>query len=193
MAARRSLIGAPRLGACLAAACAAGALGACDTGMPGAGASTADAQDAPDAQPEAPETVPVRLGPDTFRLELALDNETRTKGLGGRAVIPRDGGMLFVFPQAAQLAFVMRDCPVPIDVAFLDGAGRVVAIHEMHPEAPRAEDEGFWEYENRLQRYSSRFASQIVVETAGGRMREVGLKVGDLVPIDADALKRRAR
>ena len=32
---------------------------------------------------------------------------------------------------------VMRDCRVAIDVAFLDGAGRVVAIHEMPVEPPR--------------------------------------------------------
>ena len=32
----------------------------------------------------APKTMPVALGSQTFTLELALDNETRTKGLGGR-------------------------------------------------------------------------------------------------------------
>jgi uncharacterized membrane protein (UPF0127 family) len=177
-------------GVALGAACMALVAG-CDAGMAG-GDAPAEAGAASDEQ-EAPETVRVRLGDETFRLELALDPEKRTLGLGGREEIARDGGMLFVFPQAAQLSFVMRDCPIPIDVAFLDGGGRVVAIHEMQPEEPRGEDEGFWEYENRLRRYSSRFASQIVVETAGGRLAEVGLKVGDLVPIDTEALKERAR
>lgn len=186
MAPRRRMTARLALGAGLVA------LGAgCDTGMAGADAP-ADAKSADDA-PHAPETTRVRLGEETFRLELALDNETRTLGLGGRTRIPSDGGMLFVFPQPAQLSFVMRDCPVPIDVAFLDGGGRVVAIHEMHPEAPRREGEGPWEYESRLERYSSRFAAQFAVETAGGRMAEVGLKVGDLVPIDTEALKERAR
>jgi uncharacterized membrane protein (UPF0127 family) len=166
------------------------ALGACDPGMAGGDAPQAAAGD---GEAAAPEILKVRVGSETFRLELALDNETRTLGLGGRDQIARDGGMLFVFPQAAQLSFVMRDCPIPIDVAFLDGGGRVVAIHEMQPEAPRGEDEGFWEYENRLRRYSSRFAAQFVVETAGGRLKEVGLEVGDLVPIDTKALKKRVR
>lgn len=188
MASRRRMTAAARL------ALGAGlvALGAgCDTGMAGADPS-ADAKATDDAQ-NAPETLRVRLGDETFRLELALDNQTRTLGLGGRDQIPRDGGMLFVFPQPAQLTFVMRDCPVPIDVAFLDGGGRVVAIHEMQPEEPRREGESPWDYESRLKRYSSRFAAQFAVETAGGRMAEVGLKVGDLVPIDAEALKERVR
>ena len=184
---------APRKGLTITASLAlvAGFGVGCDTGMAG-GDAPADAAGAGDEQ-DAPETTRVRLGDETFRLELALDPATRTLGLGGREEIAPDGGMLFVFPQAAQMAFVMRDCPIPIDVAFLDGAGRVVAIHEMQPEAPRAEDEGFWEYENRLRKYSSRFAAQFAVETAGGRMAEVGLKVGDLVPIDTEALKERAR
>ncbi|MFG0273891.1 MAG: DUF192 domain-containing protein [Phycisphaerales bacterium] len=186
MAARHAMRRLAMLGAITAGA----GLGACDPGMAGGDAAqpAAAGDDAP-----APETLRVRVGSETFRLELALDNETRTLGLGGRDEIARDGGMLFVFPQAAQLSFVMRDCPIPIDVAFLDGGGRVVAIHEMQPEAPRGENEGFWEYENRLKRYSSRYAAQFVIETAGGRLKETGLAVGDLVPIDTETLKKRVR
>src|SRR3954462_15091120 len=65
-----------------------------------------------------------------FKLELALDGDTRFHGLSGRTEIPADGGMLFVFPQPVTTAFVMRDCPIPIDIIFLDGAGRVVATHK---------------------------------------------------------------
>ena len=59
------------------------------------------------------------------------------RGLGGRTHIDPHGGMLFVFPFRTPTAFVMRDCPVPIDVAFLDSSGRVIAVHEMTPEPPR--------------------------------------------------------
>lgn len=173
-------------------------LGACDTGISGAAQPTEARQQEGAAASEtvqetAPETTSVRLGDEKFRLELALDEPTRVRGLGGRRHIDPNGGMLFVFERPQQLAFVMRDCYVPIDVAFLDGAGRVVAIHEMPVEPPRREDEDPWEYENRLKRYSSRFAAQFAVETAGGRMKEVGLQVGDLVPIDTESLKERVR
>ena len=82
------------------------ALSACDPGMAGGNAPQAAAGG---GEAAAPEMLKVRVGGETFRLELALDDETRTLGLGGREEIPRDGGMLFVFPQAAQLSFVMRD------------------------------------------------------------------------------------
>lgn len=128
-----------------------------------------------------------------FRVELALDDATRLRGLGGRASIPEDGGMLFVFPRPARLGFVMRDCLVPIDIAFLDSAGRVVSMHAMQPEPPRADGEGDYEYEARLRRYDSRFPAQFALEVAGGTFERIGLETGDLVRFDAAGLKRRAR
>ena len=128
-----------------------------------------------------------------FHLELALDEPTRMKGLGGRTSIDEDGGMLFVFPDVRRLGFVMRDCPMPIDIAFLDGAGRVVAIHEMQPEAPRREHESDFDYETRLKRYDSRFPAQFAVEVRGGTLRALGLETGDLIRFDAQGLKRRTR
>ena len=177
-----------RLAAGLTAAFLIGcAVGACEQR-----ASVAPSEAGGGAQAAA-ETLSLRLGSERFELELAPDDATRYLGLGGRESVARNGGMLFVFPNATLRAFVMRDCPIPIDAAFLDGAGRVVAIHEMVPEPPQGEGESDFAYENRLRQYSSRFASQFVVETAGGRMREIGLQVGDLVAFDTEGLKKRAR
>jgi len=135
----------------------------------------------------------VKIGSDWFHLELAIDNATRIKGLGGRDYIAPDGGMLFVFPTSNVGSFVMRDCSVPIDIAFLDGAGRVVAMHHMTVEPPRGEDESDLAYNNRLKQYPSRFPMVFAIETAGGRLGEVGLKVGDRVRFGARDLRKRAR
>ncbi len=129
----------------------------------------------------------------TFWLEPALDDATRLRGLGGRATIEPEGGMLFVFTAAAPLSFVMRDCLTDIDIAFLDGSGRVVATHEMKMEAPRGEGEEEGVYEARLKKYPSRYASQIVVEVGPGTLRKLGVKAGDLVTLEAEGLKRRAK
>jgi len=139
------------------------------------------------------EVEPVRIGGEWFHLELAADDATRIKGLGDRDYIAPDGGMLFVFPSAQVRSFVMRDCLVPIDIAFLDAAGRVVSMHEMTVEPPRAEGESDLAYDRRLRQYSSRFPMVFAVETAGGRLKEVGLKVGDRVGLDARRLRQRAR
>ena len=74
---------------------------------------------------------------EAFEVEVAVDPMDRMRGLSGRTAIPRNGGMLFVLPRPEPMSMVMRDCPIPIDVAFIDAMGRVVAIHEMTPEPPR--------------------------------------------------------
>jgi uncharacterized membrane protein (UPF0127 family) len=145
------------------------------------------------ARAGAPEVVFVALGGETFTLEVARDPATRQHGLSGRGAIPRNGGMLFVQPRPTPMAMVMRDCPVPIDVAFLDAAGRVVAVHEMAVEPPRAPGETPFAYEERLPLYESGAPACFAIETAGGRLRELGLAVGDRVPLDGESLTGRAR
>ncbi len=142
---------------------------------------------------ESVESDDVRFAGETCELELALDAATRGRGLGGRASIDPSGGMLFVFPRARRQSFVMRDCLVPIDVAFLDPSGRVVAVHPMQIETPRADGESAAQYEARLRRYGSVFPTQFALETAGGRLRELGVVAGQRIPLDTAALVRRAR
>jgi uncharacterized membrane protein (UPF0127 family) len=143
----------------------------------------------------------VNLGGKDFHLELALDPETRFHGLSGRTFIEPDGGMLFAFPSPLDLSFVMRDCPIPIDIVFIDSTGRITAMHEMTPEPPRTEDEKVMDpatgtnthYEDRLKKYPSRFDAQFVIEVAGGTLKTLPLKAGDKVDLDVKALKRRAK
>lgn len=154
--------------------------------------SEADSQPVP-AAPAAPETAWVEIGDQLFELELALDAASRYRGLSGRRHIPPDGGMLFVFPSSRPLTFVMRDCQVPIDVAFLDESGRIVAVHEMEIEAPRRPDESASEYNRRLHGYSSGVPARFAIEVAGGRLAQVGAQVGQTPVFDADRWKEAAR
>jgi uncharacterized membrane protein (UPF0127 family) len=135
----------------------------------------------------------VSIGGETFTLELALDPATRQRGLSGRGAIPRHEGMLFVLPTPRPFAMVMRDCPAPIDVAFLDADGRIVSLHEMSVEPPRAPGETPRAYESRLPIYPSGEPVQFAIETSGGRLRALGLTPGARIPLDREALVRRAR
>lgn len=146
----------------------------------------------------------VTLSGRTFELELALDDEKRFTGLSGRESIPEDGGMLFVFPDSKvrSSAFVMRDCPVDIDIIFLDRSARIIAMHAMKAEPPRAEDEKELDstgvnqkYESRLKKYPSRFPTQYVIELKGGTLAELNppLKTGQKITLDEAGLKKRAR
>jgi uncharacterized membrane protein (UPF0127 family) len=130
---------------------------------------------------------------EPFELELALAPEARYRGLSGRLSIARNRGMLFVNVVPGPQAMVMRDCPIAIDVAFLDLGGEVVAIHEMQPEPARRSDESPAAYEARLPAYQSGFPAGFAIELAGGRFSELGLRVGDRVVFDGAALLERAR
>jgi uncharacterized membrane protein (UPF0127 family) len=137
-----------------------------------------------DAPLEVPETLWVEIAGEPFELELALDGPTRHLGLSSRVSIDPNGGMLFVSTEEKPQAMVMRDCSIPIDVAFLDSSGEVLAIHEMRPELPRRPGESQREYESRLRKYESGVPAGFAIETAGGRLDEVGLQVGDRVVFD---------
>lgn len=153
---------------------------------------TPDATPAAGASPVVP-SVWVAMGGETFTLELAADARTRQRGLSGRASIPRNGGMLFVYGRSAPLAMVMRDCAVPIDVAFLGAEGRIVSTAAMQPEAPRAPDESSAAYNRRLPVYRSGAPAQFAIEVAGGRLAELGVRPGAQIVLDTAALAAKAR
>lgn len=151
----------------------------------------------------------VTIGGKTFKLGLALDDQTRFHGLSGVDPIPEDGGLLFVFPdQGVQVhEFVMRDCPKAIDIIYLDDTMRVTAFYTMAAEPPRAEDEKElraqfegapdWakmnaKYESRLKKYSSRYAARYAIELRGETIKGMDLKVGQTIAIDP-SLKKRAK
>lgn len=185
---------------------------------PQAPAPTPDATKPIDpAKPEAPKpadpmTTPanpnlpveeVTISGKTFKLERADTGETRFHGLSGRTNIPANGGMLFVFParQVQRHGFVMRDCPVAIDIIYLDVAGRIVGMHKMVPEPPRSEAEKAIDpessvnaaYEARLKKYNSTYPAQFVIELAGNTLDSLKLKDGQKIDLDLDRLKKLAK
>jgi uncharacterized protein len=142
---------------------------------------------------------PVRIKGQTFYLEIAATDEIRVPGLGKRTHIDDDGGMIFVFPNPQLLEFVMRDCLVPIDIIYTDATGRAQMTHAMKVEEPRKPGEGIPGdlqnplYNNRLKRYSSKFPSQFAIELKGGMIEKLGIKEGDKLEFDFEALKKIAR
>lgn len=127
----------------------------------------------------------VTLGGREFRLELAITAEQVRKGMMGRTEVGEDEGMLFVFPDEEPRRFWMKGCLVPLDVLFLDRAGRIVSIQTMS--VPR-EDEV-----DNPPGYPSRWPAQFAIELRAGRATELGLSPGDKVPLPLEKLKRLAR
>lgn len=67
--------------------------------------------------------------------EVAETPEQRTHGLMERTLLEPDAGMVFLFdePQGPDDGFWMYRTRIPLDIAFFDETGRIVAIRTMKP------------------------------------------------------------
>jgi len=78
-------------------------------------------------------TLDLTAGMYRIQAELAHTDASRQRGLMFRKDMPEQQGMLFVFPTVAQHCMWMRNTLLPLSVAFLDEAGRIINVEEMAP------------------------------------------------------------
>ncbi len=140
--------------------------------------------------PKKPLTEKIKIGGETFTLEVAADYAKRSKGLSGRKEVAADKGMIFVYQRAKVLGFWMKDCLTDIDIMYLDARGRIVEAYEMTKEPPRGESESELAYEFRLKHYSSRTAALLAIELKPGTMKRLDLKKGQRITLDLAKLRR---
>ena len=65
-----------------------------------------------------------------FAVEIADDEAERARGLMNRESLASGSGMLFVYDQPSDVAFWMKNTLIPLDMVFIDDAGRVTGVHE---------------------------------------------------------------
>jgi uncharacterized protein len=143
----------------------------------------------------APATEKVKIQGESFELELAVDDATRERGLKHRETIPDHGGMLFVFPddKVQVQSFWMHQCVVDMDIIFLDPRGFVTGIHRMKREPAKLDFESESDYEARLQKYSSGYPAQFVIELKAGSLDRLNIQVDQKIELDVARLKAFAR
>lgn len=83
------------------------------------------------AQPRLP-TIELWLGPAQISAEMALTAKEEMTGMMFRTNVPENDGMLFVFPPQ-QASFWMKNCPVPLSIAYIDPNGVIQEIHDLEP------------------------------------------------------------
>lgn len=84
------------------------------------------------AQPAFP-VVSLTAGIHLIRAEVAATESQRQQGLMFREKMGTNEGMVFLFGQPAQVCMWMKNTPLPLSVAFLDDAGKIVNIEDMQP------------------------------------------------------------
>ena len=114
-------------------------------------------------------TVSMRIGGQSFTLELATTESEQELGLMHRDHLDADAGMLFIFPDSAVRTFWNHDVSFPLDLIFLDSSGRIVSIKRM---------EKFSDLD-----VSSDVAAKYAIELNAGTAANLGLKTGDVLSI----------
>ena len=130
---------------------------------------------------------------ESFTFDLALNFQSRRLGLMHREKLDDGSGMLFVFPDANERSFWMKNCLFNIDLIFLDSRGTITAVHSMQTEDPKSELESEFMYENRLNHYWSNGPARFAMEFQEGTNDRLGFKVNDKVDLDLTYLKSLAR
>ena len=106
----------------------------------------------------------------TLSVELATIPSARHCGLSNREELPKNQGMLFVYPSARPLTFWMKDTHIPLSIAFLDNSGKIINIEKMQPSQT---DE----------RYTSSRPAKYVLEVNQDWFQAHGIEIGDKVDI----------
>lgn len=114
-----------------------------------------------------PELTPLTVGPAKLQVEVADSPHEREVGLMHRKRLPADQGMLFVYPDAAERRFWMKNTYVPLSIAFVDPTGVIVSMADMLPMDTRTTP--------------SEHAAMYAIEVNRGWFAEQGVRVGDAV------------
>lgn len=122
-------------------------------------------------------TVSMKIGAETFVLEVADTPKLREIGLMNRKSMPADRGMLFVFEHRQFLKFWMRNTLIPLDILYVEASGRVATIRQMKP----LDETGI----------ESSEAVLYAIELNAGAAARAGVKEGDVLQLPAEYVQKR--
>ncbi|WP_192034985.1 DUF192 domain-containing protein [Halomonas sp. YLGW01] len=120
-------------------------------------------------------------GPSRLRVELAESPQQRAHGLMGRTQLAEEAGMLFLYDrtQSSDNGFWMYRTLIPLDIAFIDGEGRIAAIRHMTPCGSDTPGD--------CRVYRAGVAFRAALEVNAGYFAARGLGVGDCVSLPGPA------
>jgi uncharacterized membrane protein (UPF0127 family) len=116
---------------------------------------------------EVPLTIHSKTGVHKFTVEVAATPEQQERGLMFRRSIAPDHGMIFPYNPPQHVAFWMKNTVIPLDIIYIRDDGHIARIVTAKPldETPLPSGEPI----------------VAVLEIAGGRAAQLGIRPGDLV------------
>jgi uncharacterized membrane protein (UPF0127 family) len=117
--------------------------------------------------PQVPLTIRSATGKHRFTVEIAATPDQQERGLMFRRSLAPDAGMIFPYAPAQDVAFWMKNTLIPLDMIFIRADGRIARIANAEPMS--------------LEPVPSGEPVVAVLEIAGGRAAELGIKAGDRV------------
>ena len=115
-----------------------------------------------------PLTIRTATGTHKFSVEVAATPAEQEKGLMFRRTLAPDRGMIFPYDPSQNVAFWMKNTLIPLDMVFIRSDGHVARIAANT--VPMS-----------LEPVPSGEPVAAVLEIAGGRAAQIGMKSGDLV------------
>ena len=151
-----------------------------------AGCGGKDAATAPKVVKSAADYFPIKVGGETVRMQLAVEQPGNqrelNRGLMGRRDLAEDQGMIFVYQHTQRMGFFMRNTPTPLDIGFFTKDGVLREVRQMFPF-------------DETSVASTRADIHYALEMNQGWFGRRGLKADGSVKLDlealADALKQR--
>lgn len=119
--------------------------------------------------PKGTETKFIKINEAEFLVQIADEPHEHQRGLSGRDSLGENEGMLFVFEKPDFHSFWMKDMKFSIDIVWIDENLKVIGVEpELSPQS-----------------FPKTFAPprpvSYVLEISGGRAREKGIQVGNLI------------
>ena len=109
-------------------------------------------------------------------VEIANTKQTRALGLGNRASLPSDNGMLFIMEQRAKPTFWMKNMLIPLDMIWIDGDKIADIIANIPPPIQGQADP-------TLPVYSPTKDVDKVLEVNAGYVAAHGIQIGDQIKL----------
>ena len=134
----------------------------------GSAAPQANLEKSPGGLEQVPLTIKTAKGSASFTVEVAQTPEQQSQGLMYRQSLAPDRGMIFPRDPPGDASFWMKDTLIPLDLIFIRSDGTIARIAENA--VPMS-----------LDPIPSLEPIAAVLEIAGGRSAELGIKPGDKV------------